>query len=81
MILEHLRNMGLLTLPFPLITFLFGIMHPYQAPKNVWRVAFISVLIPIFFKFMIGIKLIDSQIISTETQYMLLGDNLNSILI
>ena len=57
MILEFIFNMGLLTLTFPFIVFVYGLTYTYQAPKWVWRLAFISILFPTFFKFSIAIGL------------------------
>lgn len=47
--------MGVLTLPFPILTFTLGIIHSYQAPKSVWRLAFLALLPPIFFKYSLQI--------------------------
>ena len=79
MVLEHVRNMGLLTALFPLTTFLLGIPHSYQAPKTIWRLGFIILLFPILIKFVIGIGLIDDSIVDKKTIFLLIGDNLNSI--
>ena len=58
MILEFIINMGVLTLPFPFITFALGIVSPYQATKNVWRLAFLALLPPLFLKFSLSIGLL-----------------------
>ena len=51
--------MGLLTLPFPIFAFCYGLIYSYQAPKNIWRINFLLILIPIIFKFTIAIGLLD----------------------
>jgi len=69
--------MGLLTLPFPIFIFCYGLIYSYQAPKNIWRINFIFILLPISFKFSIAIGLLDS--LSDEWIHLLIGDNLDTI--
>ncbi len=71
--------MGLLTLPFPILTFCYGLIYSYQAPKNIWRIYFLIILIPISFKFSLSIGLINNM--SMEWINLLIGDNYNSILL
>ncbi len=58
LILLHLVNLGLLTLPLPLFAFCYGLIYSYQAPKNIWRMNFLLILLPISFKFSIAIGLL-----------------------
>ena len=79
LVLEHLLNMGLLTLPFPILTFCYGLVSYYQAPKNIWRIYFLLILIPICFKFSLAIGL--RQSLDSKWIYLLIGDNTDSILL
>jgi hypothetical protein len=78
LILEHICNFGLLTLPFPILAFCYGLIHTYQASKHVWRLVFVLTILPISFKFAVAIGLIrfDAWLI-----YILIGDNTGSILL
>jgi hypothetical protein len=69
--------MGLLTLPFPIFIFCYGLIYSYQAPKNIWRINFLFILLPISFKFSISIGLFDG--LSDEWIHLLIGDNFNTI--
>lgn len=70
--------MGVLTLPFPFLTFMLGIVHSYQAPKNVWRLAFLALLPPIFFKYALQIEIVRP---GETVQFILIGSNHTSIII
>ena len=78
MIMEFIFNMGILTVVYPLIVFLYGLTYTYQAPKWVWRLAFISVLLPLSFKFSISIGLFT---VEPWIQFLLIGNNIDSILL
>lgn len=76
MILEFVINMGILTLPFPFLTFCMGIASPYQASKNVWRLAFLALLPPLFLKFSLSIGLV---VLEPSFSYLLIGGHPNEI--
>lgn len=78
LVLIHVRNMGLLTFPLPAVTFFFGLVSSYQAGKQVWRWLFVFVLIPLLFKFGVKVGLLT---FSEEIVYLMVGDNLNSVLL
>lgn len=69
--------MGLLTLPFPILVFCYGLIYSYQAPKNIWRINFLLILLPITFKFSIAIGLLDT--LSDQWIHLLIGDHPHSI--
>lgn len=69
--------MGLLTLPFPIFAFCYGLIYSYQAPKNIWRIYFLLILLPITFKFSIAIGLLDD--LTDEWIHLLIGDHPQSI--
>lgn len=50
-LLIHINNQGLLTMPIPAVIFCFGMVSSYQAAKQVWRTLFILIIILIVFKF------------------------------
>jgi hypothetical protein len=58
MVLEFMCNMGVLTVIFPVLVFGYGMICTYQAPKLVWRLALLCVLLPMGFKFAYGIGLV-----------------------
>lgn len=64
-------------MPLPVVVFCYGLISPYQAPKNVWRSLFLLVLLPIMFKFAIAIGLVSG--VSDEWVRLLIGDNRQSI--
>ena len=78
MIMEFIFNMGILTVVYPLIVFLYGLTYTYQAPKWVWRLAFIFILFPLSFKFAISIGLLA---VEPSLQFLLIGNNIDSILL
>ena len=68
--------MGLITAFFPLLAFMLGLIQPYQATKTIWRLSFVWVLVPITWKFLIGMKVFQ---IDPYIQHLLMGDNQDSI--
>jgi hypothetical protein len=54
----HISNQGLLTFPIPVVVFCFGVVASYQAGKQVWRSLLLLVLLPLLFKFMVNVHLI-----------------------
>jgi len=78
MIIEFTYNMGVLTLPFPILTFALGIIHSYQAPKTIWKLSFLALLLPIFFKYSLSIELFTP---GKTLQIVLIGTNSSSIFI
>lgn len=78
LVLLHINNQGLLTLPIPAVVFCFGIVSSYQAGKQVWRCLLLLVLVPLMFKFIINVQLLEP---SDELIFLLVGDNKNSDLL
>jgi Na+/H+ antiporter NhaB len=54
LVMIHVHNMGLLTLPLPLIIFCCGLVSSERAGKSVWRALLASAMVPILFKFALG---------------------------
>lgn len=71
--------MGVLTLPFPILTFALGIIHSYQAPKTIWKLSFLALLLPIFYKYSLSIGQ-EKKVLST-LEIVLIGTNSTSIFI
>ena len=81
LILVHIRNMGILTIPIPFIIFCFGLVSGERAGKIVWRWLLIFLMIPLMFKFAIRAGLV---VFSKEWEFvifLLVGDNIDSDLL
>lgn len=59
LILVHVFNLGLLTFPLAAVTFCFALVGSYQAGKQVWRWLYLLVLVPLLFKFIVNLNLVN----------------------
>ena len=78
LIVVHLQNFGLLTLPLPLVVFCFGIVSSERAGKQVWRALLVLVMLPVLFKFGVGTGLLEY---SSKLRFLLAGQDLDSSII
>ena len=76
MVLEFVYNMGVFTVLFPLLAFGYGMISTYQASKNVWKIAFLALILPIFIKYSLSIGLLT---LNNELVFMAIGSNPTSI--
>lgn len=75
LILVHIRNLGLLTFPIPLVIFSCGLVSSERAGKRVWRLLLLLVVVPLLFKFALGTGLLEC---SDSLTFLLVGANLDS---
>jgi hypothetical protein len=76
LVMLHISNQGLLTLPIPVVIFCTGVVASYHAGKQVWRSLLLLVLLPLLFKFAVCVSLVKP---SQGLIYLLVGDNMNSV--
>lgn len=72
----HIKNLGLLTLPIPVVVFCFGLISNERAGNNVWRALFLLVMLPVLFKFCIGTGIFSCD---PSVQYLLISEELDSM--
>lgn len=72
----HISNQGLLTLPIPVIVFCYGVVSSYQAGRQVWRALLLLVQLPLLFKFAVSVSLLSP---SQALVYLLVGDHMDSV--
>lgn len=76
LVMLHISNQGLLTLPIPAVVFCYGVVSSCQAGKQVWRALLLLVQLPLLFKFGVSVSLLSA---SQEVVYLLVGDNMDSV--
>lgn len=59
MVFEYVTNNGLLTVFYPVVAFLLGLVQQYQADKLLWRVTFCWTIGIVVLKYLIGMKIIN----------------------
>jgi hypothetical protein len=57
LVMLHVSNQGLLTLPIPAVIFCTGVVASNQAGKQVWRSLLLLVQLPLLFKFAVNVSL------------------------
>ena len=70
LVMVHIKNLGLLTVPIPVVVFCCGLVSSERAGKKVWRALLALVMIPVLFKFCIGTGIF---ICDPQLQYILIS--------
>jgi hypothetical protein len=76
MVIAYIKNNGLLTVFYPVVAFLFGLVQQYQADKLLWRVTFCWTIGIVILKYLIGMQILN---LNPHFVEFIVGNNLLSV--